>query len=83
MAQQIRLSRPRYGPDQADIRRQVSPFLVRHGPLLTTIAVFIVIYIVGGQLYPATVHLRPPFDPAGDRIKGRYSSQPGSPAAPV
>jgi glycine cleavage system aminomethyltransferase T/glycine/D-amino acid oxidase-like deaminating enzyme len=28
---------------------------------------------VGGQLYPATVHLRPPFDPAGDRIKGRYS----------
>jgi len=27
---------------------------------------------VGGQVYPATVHLRPPFDPAGDRIKGRY-----------
>jgi 4-methylaminobutanoate oxidase (formaldehyde-forming) len=27
---------------------------------------------VGGRLYPATVHLRPPFDPAGDRIKGRY-----------
>jgi len=27
---------------------------------------------VGGQLYPATVHLRPPFDPAGDRVKGRY-----------
>jgi hypothetical protein len=27
---------------------------------------------VGGQLYPAAVHLRPPFDPAGDRIKGRY-----------
>jgi heterotetrameric sarcosine oxidase gamma subunit len=26
---------------------------------------------VGGTLYPATVHLRPPFDPAGDRIKGR------------
>jgi 4-methylaminobutanoate oxidase (formaldehyde-forming) len=25
---------------------------------------------VGGTLYPATVHLRPPFDPAGDRIKG-------------
>ena len=35
---------------------------------------------VGGQLYPATVHLRPPFDPAGDRIKGRYESPP--PAAP-
>src|ERR1035441_2320491 len=27
---------------------------------------------VGGQLYPATVHLRPPFDPSGDRVKGRY-----------
>ena len=38
---------------------------------------------VGGRLYPATVHLRPPFDPAGDRIKGRYGSPPGPPAAPV
>ncbi len=27
---------------------------------------------VGGDLYPATVTLRPPFDPTGDRIKGRY-----------
>ena len=27
---------------------------------------------VGGRLYPATVHLRPPFDPAGGRVKGRY-----------
>ncbi len=27
---------------------------------------------VGGRLHAATVHLRPPFDPAGDRIKGRY-----------
>jgi len=27
---------------------------------------------VGGHLYKAAVHLRPPFDPAGDRIKGRY-----------
>jgi 4-methylaminobutanoate oxidase (formaldehyde-forming) len=26
---------------------------------------------VGGQLYDAAVHLRPPFDPAGDRVKGR------------
>jgi hypothetical protein len=29
---------------------------------------------VGGRLYPAAVSLRPPFDPAGDRIKGRYLS---------
>jgi glycine cleavage system aminomethyltransferase T len=34
---------------------------------------------VGGQLYPATVHLRPPFDPAGDRIKGRYERPPAAP----
>ena len=29
---------------------------------------------VGGDLYEATVTLRPPFDPAGDRVKGRYGS---------
>jgi glycine cleavage system aminomethyltransferase T/glycine/D-amino acid oxidase-like deaminating enzyme len=29
---------------------------------------------VGGQLHEASVHLRPPFDPAGDRVKGRYHS---------
>jgi glycine cleavage system aminomethyltransferase T/glycine/D-amino acid oxidase-like deaminating enzyme len=28
---------------------------------------------VGGKLYRATVGLRPPFDPAGDRVKGRYA----------
>jgi 4-methylaminobutanoate oxidase (formaldehyde-forming) len=27
---------------------------------------------VGGHLYKAAVHLRSPFDPTGDRIKGRY-----------
>jgi heterotetrameric sarcosine oxidase gamma subunit len=27
---------------------------------------------VGDELYPAAVHLRPPFDPAGHRVKGRY-----------
>jgi glycine cleavage system aminomethyltransferase T len=31
---------------------------------------------VGGRLYPAAVHLRPPFDPAGDRVKGRYEHGP-------
>jgi 4-methylaminobutanoate oxidase (formaldehyde-forming) len=29
---------------------------------------------VGGDLHPATVTLRPPFDPAGHRIHGRYPS---------
>jgi glycine cleavage system aminomethyltransferase T len=27
---------------------------------------------VGGRLYPAAVSLRPLFDPAGDRVRGRY-----------
>jgi 4-methylaminobutanoate oxidase (formaldehyde-forming) len=31
---------------------------------------------VGGDLYPATATLRPPFDPAGDRVKGRYPPAP-------
>jgi 4-methylaminobutanoate oxidase (formaldehyde-forming) len=31
---------------------------------------------VGGELYPATVHLRPPFDPAGERVRGRYGHEP-------
>jgi len=26
---------------------------------------------VGGELRPASVSLRPPFDPAGDRVRGR------------
>jgi 4-methylaminobutanoate oxidase (formaldehyde-forming) len=29
---------------------------------------------VGGRLYPATVHLRPPFDPDGHRINGLYAA---------
>src|SRR5690242_8276802 len=32
---------------------------------------------VGGRLYPAAVSLRPPFDPAGDRIRARYLSRTG------
>ena len=37
---------------------------------------------VGGHLFPATIHLRPPFDPAGHRVKGRYDIPPGPPATP-
>src|SRR5262249_4729145 len=36
---------------------------------------------VGGRLYPAAVSLRPPFDPAGDRVTGRYYSR--TPRAPA
>jgi 4-methylaminobutanoate oxidase (formaldehyde-forming) len=38
---------------------------------------------VGGRLYPAAVSLRPPFDPAGDRIRGRYLSRTGSVSVPA
>jgi ribose/xylose/arabinose/galactoside ABC-type transport system permease subunit len=33
--------------------QRAKPLLLRYGPLLTTFAVFLVVYIVGGQLYPA------------------------------
>jgi hypothetical protein len=29
---------------------------------------------VGGELRPARVSLRPPFDPAGDRVAGRETA---------
>jgi 4-methylaminobutanoate oxidase (formaldehyde-forming) len=49
---------------------------VRHpdGGVLTPDVVLAGEYQVnaGGELYPAIVSLRPPFDPAGERIKGRY-----------
>jgi simple sugar transport system permease protein len=53
VAQEARLSQPQYGPLLSDAKRHVSPWLLRHGPLLTTIAVFLAIYVIGGLLYPA------------------------------
>src|SRR5689334_22578668 len=38
---------------------------------------------VGGRLYPAAVSLRPPFDPAGDRIRGRYLSRTAPVSVPA
>jgi glycine cleavage system aminomethyltransferase T len=32
---------------------------------------------IGGQLVPATVHLRPPYDPAGSRIRARAAAVTG------
>jgi 4-methylaminobutanoate oxidase (formaldehyde-forming) len=46
----------------------LSPDLVRAGEYQVN---------AGGRLYPAAVSLRPPFDPAGDRIRGRYLSRTG------
>jgi glycine cleavage system aminomethyltransferase T/glycine/D-amino acid oxidase-like deaminating enzyme len=38
---------------------------------------------VGGRLYPAAVSLRPPFDPASDRVRGRYLSRTDPVPAPA
>ena len=53
MAQQARLARAQYTPLLAGFKRGASPYLVRHGPLLTTIGVFVALYVIGGLLYPA------------------------------
>ena len=33
--------------------QRIKPFLVNNGPLLTTITIFILVYVAGGRLYPA------------------------------
>ena len=33
--------------------QRIKPFLLNNGPMLTTIVIFILVYIMGGQLYPA------------------------------
>lgn len=33
--------------------QRIKPFLLNNGPLLTTITIFILVYILGGRLYPA------------------------------
>jgi galactofuranose transport system permease protein len=35
------------------VARRTRQFLLHHGPLLTTIAIFVLAYVIGGQLYPA------------------------------
>src|SRR5512147_230207 len=53
MAQQVKpLSYPSRRGILTLIRR-VKPFLLRYGPLLTTITIFILAYFLGGQRYPA------------------------------
>ena len=33
--------------------QRIKPFLLKNGPLLTTIAIFILVYFLGARLYPA------------------------------
>jgi galactofuranose transport system permease protein len=35
------------------MKQRIKPFLLSNGPLLTTIVIFILLYFVGGRLYPA------------------------------
>jgi ribose/xylose/arabinose/galactoside ABC-type transport system permease subunit len=35
------------------MKQRIKPFLLSNGPMLTTIVIFILLYFVGGQLYPA------------------------------
>jgi ribose/xylose/arabinose/galactoside ABC-type transport system permease subunit len=50
MAQQIE---PIQMNSSSDIMQRVKNFILNNGPLLTTITVFILVYFIGGQLYPA------------------------------
>ena len=33
--------------------QRIKLFLLNNGPLLTTITIFILVYVIGGRLYPA------------------------------
>ena len=33
--------------------QRIKPFLLRYGPLLATIAIFVLVYYLGGRLYPS------------------------------
>lgn len=52
MAQPLELS-PGMSPALSALARRIRLLLLNQGPLLTTILVFILVYFIGGQLYPA------------------------------
>jgi galactofuranose transport system permease protein len=53
VAQEIRLSPSNYSLVLTHLAHRIRAFVLRNGPLLTTIAIFFVAYFVGGRLYPA------------------------------
>ncbi len=53
MAQQVKPVNAPSPRDLLSLLQRVRPFLLRYGPLLTTITIFIVAYFIGGQMYPA------------------------------
>lgn len=53
MAQEISQPRANFNPALANIAQWVRANVLRNGPLLTTILIFVGAYFIGGQLYPA------------------------------
>jgi simple sugar transport system permease protein len=53
MAQQTKLSLSQNSPLFTSMVQRIKPFLLRYGPLLTTFAIFLIVFFIGGQLYPA------------------------------
>ena len=51
MVQQTKIDYP--NKETLSIVRQAKLYFLRYGPLLTTIAIFILVYIIGGRMYPA------------------------------
>jgi ribose/xylose/arabinose/galactoside ABC-type transport system permease subunit len=52
MAQQAKPISDPSSREVLSLVQRVRPFLLRYGPLLTTIAIFILAYVIGGQMYP-------------------------------
>ncbi len=53
MAQQVKPLSDPSSRQVLNMVQRIKPFLLRYGPLLTTITIFIVAYFIGGRMYPA------------------------------
>lgn len=53
MAQQVKPIGDSASRALPGLAQRLKPFLLRYGPLLTTITIFFAAYFIGGQLYPA------------------------------
>lgn len=52
MAQQTETTTNGIAAENGDITQRFRAFFINNGPLLTTIVIFIIVYVIGGQLYP-------------------------------
>lgn len=53
MAQQTKLSLSQNSPLSTSMVQRIKPLLLRYGPLLTTFGIFLIVFFIGGRLYPA------------------------------